>query len=127
MALDLRMKNGFRAISFEYLGVLDSYFIHRYIIIKYRSSSITDKIHRLLSKLWPFVNDNALFMGIWQKRGHPCPMDTFLVCSIVLCCCCVDVFFWHFGVVCLLFGVDLLFHCGKPRRNPEVRLFEWFH
>ena len=33
MALDLRMKNGFRAISFENIGVLDSYFIHRYIII----------------------------------------------------------------------------------------------
>ena len=34
MALDLRMKNGFRAISFEYSYVLDSYFIHRYIIIQ---------------------------------------------------------------------------------------------
>ena len=79
MALDLRMKNGFRVIFFEYIGVLDSYFIHRYIIIKYRSSSITDKIHRLLLEVWPFVNDNALFMRIWQKRGHPCPMDTFLV------------------------------------------------
>ena len=45
MALDLRMKNGFRAISFEYRDVLDSYFIHRYIIIKYRSSTITGKIH----------------------------------------------------------------------------------
>ena len=56
------MKNGFRAISFEYAGVLDSYFIHRYIIIKYRSSLITDKIHLLLLELWPFVNDNALFM-----------------------------------------------------------------
>ena len=102
MALDLHMKNGFRAISFEYsrtlmagtlmahspwlartiimvptivilciihprwlelplartifhgpkpvpaievslyIGVLDSYFIHRYIIIKYRSSLIMD-------------------------------------------------------------------------------------
>ena len=42
MALDLYMKNGFRAISFEYIGVLESYFIHRYIIIKYKSSSITD-------------------------------------------------------------------------------------
>ena len=41
----VRTKNGFQAISFEYIGVLDSYFIHRYIIIKYRSSSITDKIH----------------------------------------------------------------------------------
>ena len=38
MALDLRMKNGFQAISFEYSYVLDSYFIHRYIIIKYGSS-----------------------------------------------------------------------------------------
>ena len=66
VAIDLRMKNGFRAISFEYVGVLDSYFIHRYVIIKYRSSSITDKIHRLFLELWPFVNDNALFMRIWQ-------------------------------------------------------------
>ena len=48
MALDLRMKNGFRAISFENIGVLDSYFIHRYVIIKYRSSSIMDKFHLLL-------------------------------------------------------------------------------
>ena len=29
----VRLKNGFRAISFENIGVLDSYFIHRYIII----------------------------------------------------------------------------------------------
>ena len=29
MALDLRMKNGFWAISFEYISVLDSYFIQR--------------------------------------------------------------------------------------------------
>ena len=81
MALDLLMKNGFRAKSFEYVGVLDLYFIHRYVIIKYRSSSIMDKIHLLLLELWPFVNvnDHALFMRIWQLRGHPCPMDTFLV------------------------------------------------
>ena len=60
------MKNGFWAISFEYVGVLDSYFIHRYVITKYRSSLIMDKIHQLLLELWPFVNDNALFRGIWQ-------------------------------------------------------------
>ena len=47
----IRMKNGFRAISFENIGVLDSYFIQRYIIIKYRSSSITGKIHQLSSVL----------------------------------------------------------------------------
>ena len=56
MALDLNMKNGFRAISFEYIGELDSYFIKRYIIIKYRSSSITDKINQLLSELWPLIS-----------------------------------------------------------------------
>ena len=56
MALDLRMQNGFRAISFEYIDVLDSYFIHRYIIIKYRSSSSMGKIHLLLSELWPLIS-----------------------------------------------------------------------
>ena len=44
----VRRKNGFPAITFEYIGVLDSYFIHMYIIIKYRSSLITEKIHQLL-------------------------------------------------------------------------------
>ena len=52
----VRTKNGFRAISFENLGVLDSYFIHRYIVIKYRSRSIMDKIHLLLSELWPLIS-----------------------------------------------------------------------
>ena len=55
MALDPRIKNGFRAISFENSYVLDSYFIHMYIIIKYRSSSITGKIHQLSSELWPLI------------------------------------------------------------------------
>ena len=59
----VRTKNGFRAISFEYIGVLDSYFIHRYIIIKYRSSSITDKIHRLLSELWPLKSKWKMVLG----------------------------------------------------------------
>ena len=53
----VRTKNGFRVISFKYIGLLDSYFIHRYISIKYRSSSITDKIHRLLSELWPLISE----------------------------------------------------------------------
>ena len=53
----VRTKNGFRAISFENIGVLDSYFIHRYIIIKYRSSLIMDKIHQLLSELWPLISE----------------------------------------------------------------------
>ena len=34
------LKNGFRSITFEKIGVLDSYFIHKHIIIKYRLSSI---------------------------------------------------------------------------------------
>ena len=63
MAFDLCTKNGFWAISFEYIGVLDSYFIHRYIIIKYRSSSIKDKIHKLLSDLWPLISVLKWFPG----------------------------------------------------------------
>ena len=50
------MKNGFRTISFENIGEVDLYIIHRYIIIKYRSSSITDEIHQLLSELWPLIS-----------------------------------------------------------------------
>ena len=63
MALDLQMKNGFRVISFEYSDVLDSYFIHRYIIIKYRSSTITGKIHQLLSELWPLISVQKMVSG----------------------------------------------------------------
>ena len=32
----IHMQNGFRAISFENIGILDSDFIHMHIIIKYR-------------------------------------------------------------------------------------------
>ena len=63
MALDLSTKNGFRAISFEHIGEMDSYFIHRYIIIKYRSSLITDKINQLLSELWPLIS--IMKNGFW--------------------------------------------------------------
>ena len=63
MALDLRMQNGFRAISFEYSYVLDSYFIHRYITIKYRSSSITGKFQQLSSELWPLILVRKMVSG----------------------------------------------------------------
>ena len=36
-----------------------------------------------LQELLPFVNDNSLFMRIWQKRGHPCSMGTFLVLTFL--------------------------------------------
>ena len=77
MALDLLMKNGFRAISFEYVGVTDSYFIHRYVIIKYRSSLIKDKIHQLLLELWPFVIDNALLCEFGNSGGIRVPWTHF--------------------------------------------------
>ena len=64
MALDLRMKNGFRAISFELSDVLDSYFIHGYIIIKYRSSPIRGKINQLLSELWLLISTKNGFRAI---------------------------------------------------------------
>ena len=34
------LKNGFRSMSFEKISVLDSYFIRRYIIIKFRSFNL---------------------------------------------------------------------------------------
>ena len=50
-------------------------------IIKYYNVSIFRMAHiaSCLQKLLPFVNDNSLFMRIWQKWGYPCPMETFLV------------------------------------------------
>ena len=46
--------NGFHSISFEKISILDSNFIHRYIVMKCRSSSNEGKIHQLLWELWPF-------------------------------------------------------------------------
>ena len=40
------LKNSFRSITFEKISVFDSYFIHKHILIKYRSSSISGKIHQ---------------------------------------------------------------------------------
>ena len=38
--------------------------MHRYIIIKCRSSSIKGKIHQLLWELWPFFNLKSGFLSI---------------------------------------------------------------
>ena len=77
MALDLRMKNGFRAISFEYVGVLDSYFLHRYVIIKYRSSSITDKIHRLFLDYDPLLMTMPYLCEFGNRGGIRVPWTHF--------------------------------------------------
>ena len=47
---------GFFSLSFEKISLLGFHFIHRYIIIKYRSRSYLGKIHLLLWKLWPLLN-----------------------------------------------------------------------
>ena len=39
------------SLSFEKVSILDSYFIHRYIIKIYRLSSMWGKIHQLLWEL----------------------------------------------------------------------------
>ena len=57
------MKNGFQAIYFEYSYVLDSYFIHGYIIIIYRSSSITGKIHQLSPELCSLISVRKMVSG----------------------------------------------------------------
>ena len=50
------MKNGFRSITFEKISELDSYLIHKHIIIKYRSSLIEGNIHQLFLELRSFIN-----------------------------------------------------------------------
>ena len=55
------MKNSFCAISIKYICILDSYFIHRYIMLKYISSSIKDKIHRLLAELCPLISVRTFY------------------------------------------------------------------
>ena len=54
LTVHIYKKKWFLLLSFKKISVLDSYFIHQYIIIKYRSSSILGKIHQLLQELWPF-------------------------------------------------------------------------
>ena len=59
MAFFSSSENVFLSIFFEKISVLDSYFIHRYMITKYRSSSIEGKIHHLSWELWPFLARSA--------------------------------------------------------------------
>ena len=91
-------------ISFENIsvlgkiGVLDSYFIHRYIIIKYRSSSIYGKISQLFESYGPFFNfiflQNACVqMRMTPGQGHLCHIDTFLVLMIAIDISKTDKFF----------------------------------
>ena len=60
-----RTKTGFWAIAFEYnlIWCIGFIFIHRYIITKYRSCSIMDKIHLLLSELWPLISVRKMVSG----------------------------------------------------------------
>ena len=51
-------------MSFEKISILDSYLIHRYIIIKYRTSSIKGKIHQLLWELWPFFSTSLSGLNV---------------------------------------------------------------
>ena len=68
MALFQLQKNGFLSVSLEKISILDSYVIHRYIIIKYRSSSIWAKVHQLLWELRPFFNfEKWFFVGCLLK------------------------------------------------------------
>ena len=56
------LKNGFCSITFEKISELDSYLIHKHIIIKYRSSLIQGKIHQLFLELQAFINVEKWFL-----------------------------------------------------------------
>ena len=62
------MENGFRSISFEKISVLDSNFIHRYIIIKCISSWIKGKIHQLFFGDGPFSALKNGFLSITFEK-----------------------------------------------------------
>ena len=47
----------FRSLSFEKIGLLDSYFIYMYIIIQYRSSSKLGKFTYYCGSYDPYFND----------------------------------------------------------------------
>ena len=67
--------NGFRSLSFEKSIVLDSY-SHRYIIIKYRSSSILGKLPRLFA---PFFQLNFCLINRSLSLENIIVLDSYLV------------------------------------------------
>ena len=62
------LKNGFHSISFEKISVLDSNFIHRYIIIKCRSSSIKVKSNNYFGSYGPFKLWQMVSVPLFFKR-----------------------------------------------------------
>ena len=75
--------SGFHLITFEMMSVLDSYFMHRCRIIKYRSILIRVKSPNYFGT-WPFFNfiflQNACFrVRMAPGQVHLCCIDTFLV------------------------------------------------
>ena len=55
------LKNGFRSISFEKISVLDSNFIHRYLIINVRQVRLRVKSTNYFGSYGPF---HILYTGI---------------------------------------------------------------
>jgi len=71
----VRPEFGVRSITFERLHRFNSNLVCWYIISKHRSSLILVTIHQFLTELWAFCKNKVNAFS----RGHPCPMDTFLV------------------------------------------------
>ena len=74
---------GSRSLSFEKISLLDSYYINRYIIINYRSSSNLGKINLLLCKLWPL---STILFGKYGFRSY---LLKILVCWIHIIYTCI--------------------------------------
>ena len=84
-------KNVFLSIFLKKIGVLDSYFIHRYIIIKCRSSLISGKICQLLYRRVMVLFSTSFFAKCLHVSedgpgwGHLFHTDIFLVFSCIFC------------------------------------------
>ena len=78
-------KNGFHLKSSEKISVLDPYFIHRYIITKYRQVPFRVKSANYYGSYGPF-STSLLAKCFFRVRmapgwGHLCHIDAFLVIS----------------------------------------------
>ena len=60
--------------SFDYNSMKLVHIIKYHNVVKFQNGP-----YRIMpSGVIAFVNDNSLFIRIWQLQGHPYPMNTFL-------------------------------------------------
>ena len=122
----VHMKNGFYSISFEKISVLDSYFIHRYKIIKYWPSLIQGKIRQSLWELKALFQLHFLQSAccrVAPGQGHLCHIDTFLVIAMFYrnsCIWCKHYWPWSDASFCIIWSGSALF-ASYPLKGLQTK------